>query len=87
MGMAPVAHVLFNKIMNYNPKNAKWINRDRFVLSWVSLFFSDSQIAERHKQSGFLCLATTRKSFRRAWNSFAAGSGRICHRSSFTDRK
>lgn len=33
MGMAPVAHVLFNKIMNYNPKNSKWINRDRFVLS------------------------------------------------------
>jgi transketolase len=32
-GMAPVAHVLFNKIMNYNPKNPKWLNRDRFVLS------------------------------------------------------
>ncbi|RKF53619.1 putative transketolase [Erysiphe neolycopersici] len=33
MGMAPVAHVLFNKIMNYNPKSSKWVNRDRFVLS------------------------------------------------------
>lgn len=33
MGMAPVAHVLFNKVMKYNPKNPKWINRDRFVLS------------------------------------------------------
>ncbi|TVY49759.1 putative transketolase [Lachnellula occidentalis] len=33
MGMAPVAHVLFNKIMNYNPKNSSWANRDRFVLS------------------------------------------------------
>ncbi|KFY21864.1 hypothetical protein V493_07044 [Pseudogymnoascus sp. VKM F-4281 (FW-2241)] len=33
MGMAPVAHVLWNRIMNYNPKNPKWINRDRFVLS------------------------------------------------------
>jgi len=33
MGMAPVAHVLFNKIMNFNPKNSKWLNRDRFVLS------------------------------------------------------
>ncbi|KAM3079398.1 Transketolase [Clarireedia jacksonii] len=33
MGMAPVAHVLFNKIMNFNPKNSKWVNRDRFVLS------------------------------------------------------
>ncbi|KAF7560475.1 hypothetical protein G7046_g3664 [Stylonectria norvegica] len=33
MGMAPVAHVLFNKFMNFNPKNPKWLNRDRFVLS------------------------------------------------------
>ena len=32
-GMAPVAHVLFNKIMKFNPKNTKWLNRDRFVLS------------------------------------------------------
>ncbi|KAH8893425.1 transketolase [Thozetella sp. PMI_491] len=33
MGMAPVAHVLFTKFMRYNPKNPKWLNRDRFVLS------------------------------------------------------
>jgi transketolase len=33
MGMAPVAHVLFNKFMSFNPKNPKWLNRDRFVLS------------------------------------------------------
>ncbi|KAK7529555.1 Transketolase, thiamine diphosphate binding domain-containing protein [Phyllosticta citribraziliensis] len=33
MGMAPVSHVLFNKFMKFNPKNPKWINRDRFVLS------------------------------------------------------
>lgn len=32
-GMAPVAHVLFNKFMKFNPKNPKWLNRDRFVLS------------------------------------------------------
>ncbi|KAG5985563.1 hypothetical protein E4U54_005950 [Claviceps lovelessii] len=31
--MAPVAHVLFNKFMKFNPKNPKWLNRDRFVLS------------------------------------------------------
>jgi transketolase len=35
MGMAPVAHVLFNKFMNFNPKNPDWANRDRFVLSYV----------------------------------------------------
>lgn len=32
-GMAPVAHVLFNKFMKFNPKSTKWLNRDRFVLS------------------------------------------------------
>lgn len=33
MGMAPVAHILFNKFMKFNPKNPSWLNRDRFVLS------------------------------------------------------
>ncbi|KAI5284155.1 Transketolase [Ascosphaera aggregata] len=33
MGCAPTAHVLFNRFMNFNPKNPKWANRDRFVLS------------------------------------------------------
>lgn len=32
-GMAPVAHVLFNKFMRFNPQNPSWLNRDRFVLS------------------------------------------------------
>jgi len=36
MGMAPIAHVLFNKFMTFNPKNPSWVNRDRFVLSYVS---------------------------------------------------
>lgn len=35
MGMAPVAHVVFNKFMTFNPKNPNWVNRDRFVLSYV----------------------------------------------------
>ncbi|KAL5598911.1 hypothetical protein BROUX41_003768 [Berkeleyomyces rouxiae] len=33
MGMAPVAHVLFNNFMKFNPKSTRWLNRDRFVLS------------------------------------------------------
>lgn len=33
MGAAPMAYVLWNKVLNTNPKNSKWINRDRFVLS------------------------------------------------------
>ena len=36
MGMAPVAHVLFNKFMNFNPSNPDWVNRDRFILSYVT---------------------------------------------------
>ena len=33
LGAAPTMHTLYTKIMNVNPKNDKWINRDRFVLS------------------------------------------------------
>ncbi|RQM23806.1 hypothetical protein B5M09_009107 [Aphanomyces astaci] len=33
MGCAPMAHVLFGKVMTYNPTNPAWTNRDRFVLS------------------------------------------------------
>lgn len=33
MGMAPAAHVLWDRVMNYSPTNPKWANRDRFVLS------------------------------------------------------
>ncbi len=33
MGIAPIGHVLWTKVMNYNPKNPQWANRDRFVLS------------------------------------------------------
>ena len=33
MGCAPMGHVLYDEVMRYNPKNPKWFNRDRFVLS------------------------------------------------------
>lgn len=33
MGMAPAGHVLWSKVMNHNPSNPAWFNRDRFVLS------------------------------------------------------
>ncbi len=33
MGMAPVAYLLYSKIMKHNPANSKWLNRDRFILS------------------------------------------------------
>ncbi|MEM1254909.1 MAG: transketolase [Cyanobacteria bacterium P01_H01_bin.21] len=33
MGAAPMAFVLWDQFMQFNPKNPKWFNRDRFVLS------------------------------------------------------
>ncbi|NER94814.1 MAG: transketolase [Symploca sp. SIO1B1] len=33
MGAAPMAFVLWDRFMRYNPKNPGWFNRDRFVLS------------------------------------------------------
>ena len=33
MGAAPMAFTLWDKYMKFNPKNPKWFNRDRFVLS------------------------------------------------------
>ena len=33
MGCAPMAYTLWDKFLKHNPKNPKWFNRDRFVLS------------------------------------------------------
>jgi transketolase len=33
MGAAPMAFVLWDRFLRFNPKNPKWFNRDRFVLS------------------------------------------------------
>ncbi|NES82194.1 MAG: transketolase [Moorea sp. SIO2B7] len=33
MGAAPMAFVLWDRFLRYNPKNPNWFNRDRFVLS------------------------------------------------------
>jgi transketolase len=33
MGMADIAEVLWRDIMDYNPANPRWVDRDRFVLS------------------------------------------------------
>lgn len=33
MGAAPMAYTLWTKQLHHNPKNPKWFNRDRFVLS------------------------------------------------------
>ena len=33
MSLAPVAHVLWSRIMNFDAKNPNWFDRDRFILS------------------------------------------------------
>jgi transketolase len=33
MGMAPTGYLLFTRHMRHNPRNPKWLGRDRFVLS------------------------------------------------------
>ena len=33
LGCAPMAYLLFHKLMKHNPANSKWADRDRFVLS------------------------------------------------------
>jgi transketolase len=33
LGCAPMAYLLFHKLMKHNPKHSKWADRDRFVLS------------------------------------------------------
>ena len=33
LGDAPIAYLLFHKLMRHNPANSAWSNRDRFVLS------------------------------------------------------
>jgi transketolase len=33
LGCAPIAYVLYHKIMKYNPKDPLWSDRDRFILS------------------------------------------------------
>ena len=33
MALAPLAHVLWTRIMRYDPRDPQWPDRDRFVLS------------------------------------------------------
>jgi transketolase len=33
MALAPLAYLLYTEVMNHNPANPHWVNRDRFILS------------------------------------------------------
>ena len=69
MGVAPIAYLLYKKIMKHNPKNPKWLNRDRFVLSGghgSMLLYSILHL------SGYDISMDDIKSFRQ-WNSITPG--------------
>ncbi len=69
MGLAPVAHVLFNKVMKISPDNPEWVDRDRFILSCghaSALLYSVLHL------SGFDISLEDLKDFRQ-WGSKTAG--------------
>jgi transketolase len=75
MGCAPIAYLLFNKLMKHNPAHSKWVDRDRFVLSgghgsmllYGSLFLS-----------GYKLTLDDMKSFRQ-WGSQTPGHPEFGH--------
>jgi transketolase len=75
MGCAPIAYLLFGKLMKHNPAHSKWSNRDRFVLSnghastllYSSLFLS-----------GYKLTLDDLKSFRQ-WGSVTPGHPEYGH--------
>ena len=69
MGVAPIAYLLYKKIMRHNPKNPKWLNRDRFILSGghgSMLLYSILHL------SGYDISMDDLKKFRQ-WNSITPG--------------
>ncbi len=69
LGCAPIAYTLFNGVMRHNPKNSKWVDRDRFVLSngHASMLLYGSLYL-----SGYNVTLDDLKSFRQ-WNSRTPG--------------
>src|SRR5690625_528834 len=69
MGAAPMTYTLWTKHMAHNPKNSKWFNRDRFVLSaghGSMLLYSMLHL------SGYDVTVEDLKEFRQ-WNSWTPG--------------
>ena len=53
MGLAPVAYVLWNRFLQYDPTDPVWPNRDRFVLSnghASMLLYSLLHLAQRQER-------------------------------------
>src|SRR6478609_548957 len=61
MALAPLAYTLWNRVMNFDPKDPIWPNRDRFVLSnghasmllWSVLYLTQVQsVNEEYERLG-----------------------------------
>jgi transketolase len=69
LGCAPIAYLLFHKLMKHNPAHSKWADRDRFVLSnghASALLYGTLFLA------GYKVTLDDLKSFRR-WGSITPG--------------
>ena len=69
LGCAPIAYLLYHKLMKHNPANAKWADRDRFVLSnghASALLYSVLHL------TGYKVTLDDLKSFRQ-WHSITPG--------------
>lgn len=75
MALAPLAHVLFTRIMNYDAANPTWADRDRFVLS--AGHASILQYAMLHL-TGFGLTLDDLKNFRQ-WGSQTPGHPEVGH--------
>lgn len=75
MGLAPAAYVLWTRVMNHNPENPGWLDRDRFVLSAghaSMLLYSLLHL------SGYAVSLDDIKNFRQ-WNSKTPGHPEFGH--------
>ena len=69
LACAPIAYLLYHKLMKHNPAHAKWADRDRFVLSnghASALLYSSLHLA------GYKVTMDDLKSFRQ-WHSITPG--------------
>ncbi len=75
MSLAPVAYLLFQKHMRHDPKDPKWIGRDRFVLSCGH---SSLTLYTQLFLSGYGLEMKDLESFR-TWNSLTPGHPEFGH--------
>ena len=82
MALAPLAYTLWNRVMNFDPKDPIWPDRDRFVLSnghasmllWSTLYLAQVQsVNEEYEQLGTPSITLDDLKTFRQFGSKAAG--------------